>query len=202
MFRFFFSAVLIIYIPIILYLGYRLWQVVNYFIPSANKIAYWLLYLLLSLSFVLTRSVGRVLPDAISEVIESLGYYWLIGSMYLFMILIFLDIILLLSRLTKAPLPLRFTAPFRGITAIILVILILLYGSWNALNPRVINYNLEIPKKAGNIKELQVVMVSDLHLSKVVHNGRLKEMVDKINTLNPDLVLMPGDLIQRCPVFC
>jgi len=92
-------------------------------------------------------------------------------------------------------------APYKGLAAVILVIVTLLYGGWNAQNPRVVNYNLEIPKKAGEIQELQVVMVSDLHLSKVVHNGRLKEMVDKINALNPDLVLMPGDLIQDAQFF-
>jgi predicted MPP superfamily phosphohydrolase len=73
---------------------------------------------------------------------------------------------------------------------------IIVYGSWNARQVGTTGYNLNIGKSAGEIKQLHVVMVSDIHLGAVVDRPRLKAMVDRINLLNPDLVLLAGDTID------
>jgi len=40
-------------------------------------------------------------------------------------------------------------------------------------------------------------MVSDIHLGLVVDNDRLKEMVNRINELDPDIVFLAGDTIDE-----
>jgi uncharacterized protein len=40
-------------------------------------------------------------------------------------------------------------------------------------------------------------MVSDIHLGKIVGRFRFDQIVNKINQLKPDLVLLPGDLVDE-----
>ncbi len=41
-----------------------------------------------------------------------------------------------------------------------------------------------------------MVAVSDLHLGIIVDNHRLAELVTMINDLNPDIILLPGDIVD------
>jgi predicted MPP superfamily phosphohydrolase len=40
-------------------------------------------------------------------------------------------------------------------------------------------------------------MVSDIHLGEIMHNGRLMKLVKTIETLQPDILLLPGDVIDE-----
>ena len=55
---------------------------------------------------------------------------------------------------------------------------------------------LTINKKSP-LKELNIVIVSDVHLGTIVCNNHLERIVEKINSLNPDLILLPGDIIDE-----
>ncbi len=56
---------------------------------------------------------------------------------------------------------------------------------------------LTIAKQAGPLKQLHVVMVSDIHLGTIVHNGNLTKMVNMVNELKPDLILFAGDVFDE-----
>jgi predicted MPP superfamily phosphohydrolase len=77
------------------------------------------------------------------------------------------------------------------------VVGIVAYGAWNSRQIHVTRYDITIPKKAGNLKSLHIVGVSDIHLGTIIHNGRLTKMVDTINGLNPDLVFLAGDIVDE-----
>jgi len=57
--------------------------------------------------------------------------------------------------------------------------------------------SIEIPKNSRPLKEMNIVAVSDIHLGTIVGKSRLSKIVDKINALNPDLVLLPGDVVDE-----
>ena len=78
-----------------------------------------------------------------------------------------------------------------------LVGLILLAGHINSLMPRIRQLDLSIAKQAGTMKTVSIVAVSDVHLGTIVGRSRLDHIVDKINSLNPDLVLLPGDIVDE-----
>ncbi len=63
-------------------------------------------------------------------------------------------------------------------------------------NAVVTKYDLNINKIVSNKKTLKVIMVSDIHLGVIVDNNRLTDMVNKIRQLNPDIVFIPGDIID------
>lgn len=48
-------------------------------------------------------------------------------------------------------------------------------------------------------QDVRLVMISDVHLGKNLHAKFLRGLVDKINTLNADIVVIVGDLIDTKP---
>ncbi|TQR34722.1 metallophosphoesterase [Campylobacter sp. MIT 99-7217] len=58
----------------------------------------------------------------------------------------------------------------------------------------------KIELKIKNLKQnLRIAMISDVHLGKNLHEGFLAKLVDKINALEPDLVVIVGDFIDTKP---
>jgi hypothetical protein len=70
-------------------------------------------------------------------------------------------------------------------------------GHVNALTPRIKTLHLTIPKTVEGFDTLNVVAASDIHLGVIIGRKRLDSMVAKINALNPDLVLLPGDIVDE-----
>jgi predicted MPP superfamily phosphohydrolase len=67
----------------------------------------------------------------------------------------------------------------------------------NTLIPRVRSLEIDVIKPAVPLKQLKLVMVSDIHLGTIIQNGRLLQIVDMINELKPDVVMLPGDIVDE-----
>ncbi len=57
-------------------------------------------------------------------------------------------------------------------------------------------YSIELSKKSSNLDSLRIVIVSDIHLTQTTPDYWLNDRVVMINSLDPDIVLIPGDLID------
>jgi predicted MPP superfamily phosphohydrolase len=199
-----FAVMLIVFILIFgfanFYIGLRGWQGVGSRISFLNNKVYWILFWLIALSFILARFVERFVPATVGDFLNLIGGYWMAAMLYALIILPIVDIISLARR--KAAFIPRGIAEsdvikaYSGILVFALLIGILVYGTWNARNIKVSQYNIDMDKKAGSLKQLKIAMMSDLHLGTVVNNSRLSKMVDKINELKPDIVLIAGDIID------
>jgi predicted MPP superfamily phosphohydrolase len=77
------------------------------------------------------------------------------------------------------------------------VVIIVFAGYINALNPRVSKLNLDVKKAANGRPSLNIVFASDIHLGTIVGRQRFDKIVVKINELNPDIVLFPGDIVDE-----
>lgn len=75
------------------------------------------------------------------------------------------------------------------------VIIIILYGTINAKNAIITPYNIDLPKKSGKISKLQIALLSDIHLGNLM-DKRIDKLIDKINSIQPDIVLIAGDIID------
>ncbi len=62
-----------------------------------------------------------------------------------------------------------------------------------------INYSLN--KIPADLKNFKLVFISDLQADKYTDTKRLKNFIDKVNNLNPDLVLIAGDVITSTPDY-
>jgi predicted MPP superfamily phosphohydrolase len=54
-----------------------------------------------------------------------------------------------------------------------------------------------IRKSAGNYRELKIVGLSDLHLGENIDKNRLKQFIQQINSQNPDMVFIAGDIVDN-----
>ncbi len=193
------GAILLMYGGLNYYIGLRGWQALFSYVPFVSSKVYWLVFLLLSFSYLFSRLSEKFLPTALYEGLTLIGAYWLAFMWYFLLVITALDLLRLLDRwLRLVPIDIkRNLNPAMGLAVILLVVGIVSYGAWNARHPQVNHYDLTIAKQAGSLKQLHVVMVSDIHLGTIVHNGNLTKMVNMVNELKPDLILFAGDVFDE-----
>jgi predicted MPP superfamily phosphohydrolase len=116
---------------------------------------------------------------------------------YLLLAVLMVDVIRLINHWTGIVPQCFYKSPTQiGIGVLLLILVILIYGTWNANHPVIRNYNVSINKKAV-LDEMKIVVVSDIHLGWIVGVDRIAYMVKTINSLQPDLVLIAGDTIDE-----
>ncbi|MFA6033387.1 MAG: metallophosphoesterase [Myxococcota bacterium] len=88
----------------------------------------------------------------------------------------------------------RITAVFIGVFALTMGI----YG-FCAARFMVQTTVLDLPVKGlpAALDGFRVVQVSDIHIGVIVRNGKVRDLVEKINSLSPDLVVITGDLADE-----
>lgn len=198
----------IILIILILLLYTSLWHYIGkkgskilFYEKSSSKI-YWTIFWFVAFSFIL----AVILRSTISVNNKLIGGLTTVGavSMALFFYLIILFPLTDLMKFIFNKFGYRGTlrnylSMFygRGISIFIVVLIIFCFGFWHANNQSVTNYKLSINKKAGNIKTLNVVMVSDVHMGIMVRENGLNKMVNSINKLKPDIVFFCGDMVDE-----
>lgn len=78
-----------------------------------------------------------------------------------------------------------------------LVALSAAYGMFKALGaPREARYRIDRRARYGAGKRARLVQISDVHLGLTLGTAWLSALVDRINALEPDLVLITGDLLD------
>jgi uncharacterized protein len=78
----------------------------------------------------------------------------------------------------------------------ICALLITGYGFYNNNKPVVKNYNVTVPQKESTLKSLKVVCIADLHLKEMTSKKFLRKLTAEINNLQPDIIVIPGDVIE------
>lgn len=178
------------------YIGLRIWQAFSIFLAPYKRI-YWIVFWLIAVAFILARLGERFLGTFNGKWLAIVGGYWLAVMYYLFLIFILLDLFKLLNRWLKI-VPDGFQNNIiLSIGILLIVVSLMLFGTWNARNPQISHYDLKINKSTPNLTDLHLVMVSDIHLGNIVDNERLADMVRRINELEPDVVLFAGDVVDE-----
>lgn len=195
------GLVFVLYGTLSYYIGMRGWQHLGRHVPFLSSKVYWFFFWFIAFSYLGVRFVEKYLPFGLHRILTYVGAYWLAAMFYFILILSVIDLLRLLNKwlgflpqnLTRA----AWLSPVPGLAVLMVVSGILAYGTWNARNPQVTGYHVNIPKQAGDLRQLRVAVVADLHLGTLVSNDRLNKMVGMINGLKPDLVLMTGDIFDE-----
>ena len=196
----FFLIVFSLYGLINLYIGIRGWQLLDAAPPW--RIAYLFSFLLLAFSYIAGRFLERASFSLLSEALVWIGSYWLAAMLYFFLIILLID----LTRLILVLLPLvpadtleliRANRNWLLLGIVGMVAAFLVIGHWNAATPRVRPIELRISKRFNSGQPLKIAVASDIHLGTIIGRARLNRIVETINTLDPDLVLFPGDIVDE-----
>jgi predicted MPP superfamily phosphohydrolase len=192
--------VLLLYSAINFYIGIRGWQSLRRKLSLIFSISYLFIFSFFALSYPLGSFIQKLSPSTLGDTLLLTGSFWLGMIYYLFLFTLFIDILRFIDTY-KPFLPLKLKQHSLRVAATVFLVTtcLIAYGTWNARHPVTINYEITIPKTAGtsSLETLQVVMVSDIHLGQIVDNRRLKRLVNRINQLEPDIVLIPGDIIDN-----
>ncbi len=128
-----------------------------------------------------------------------IGYY-AIFVFYVFLIILGLHILLLINRLIKIVPDIILKKKLLLLATIFFIIIcgvsILVIGTHINNNPLIKKYSITIPKKSSSLSSLKVISVSDLHLKNLTMSIFLKKLVDKIRSEEPDIIFLPGDIVE------
>ncbi len=199
-FAIFFAVALAIYGLINYYVLLRGWELLAGH-PLLRQYAIGL-GMVLALSFILGRVLERIRLTWFSTLLVWLGAFWLGAMTYFLLFALGIDI-LRLSNFVVPWFP-RFIRLYpqqtndwiAGVVTVTVGLTVFL-GFVNARFPRIRTLNLSIPKSVKATNTLNIVAVSDIHLGTIIGKARLKKIVGIINSLNPDLVLLPGDVFDE-----
>lgn len=168
--------------------------------PGARRI-FVVLFIGLALLFPAGRVLSALARGRLSAILVEAGSFQLAVMLYGFLAVLAVDLV----RLANAFVPFlpktlaagARTGPalFAGVAGAIVITI--LAGAWNATRLRTVGLDLGVPRMAGAADRLTVVVASDLHLGTLVGPSRLEKVVDRINSLNPDVVVLPGDIVDE-----
>jgi predicted MPP superfamily phosphohydrolase len=71
------------------------------------------------------------------------------------------------------------------------------YAYWEARNIEVTRVEIPLRHLPPDLDGLSVVQISDVHYGMLHENGRLSDIVRRVNDLSPDLVVITGDLVDE-----
>jgi predicted MPP superfamily phosphohydrolase len=196
----FFSIFFAVYGLVNLYILVRGWQSIP---PGSSlKTPYLIFFLFVSLSFIAGRFIENVWTSAVSNLLIWIGSFWLAAMLYLFLAIVLLDILRLINHwlpvlpswVIRYPLQAKqWTAlSMMGVTAVLLIV-----GHLNTLTPRIRTLDILLSKNIRGLKTLNIVVASDIHLGTLVGRTRLDRIAARINELKPDLILLPGDIVDE-----
>ena len=132
---------------------------------------------------------------------NTIGSFWMGMMLYIILMLALIDLLRLFNYffnffpdLIEKNKILSGRIAFAGVLSITLVIII--YGFFNARNIKVIEENVFLDKLDKDKNPFTIVQVSDVHLGRTINQKRLFEIANKVNSLNPDIVVFTGDLVD------
>lgn len=191
--------IVIPYALINFYAGKKLKKVFSFINSERKNAVFWIIFILFASIYIFSRLLKDILSQSIQNKIQLIGYYWLAFLMYFIMFTIIIDILqFIINKIRKSRnVNLKETGnSYFYILAVFLAIILILYGSIHAQSTKVNHYSVNINKNAGNIKKLNVVMVSDIHIGAIINKQRVDKMVTEINKLNPDIIFIAGDTVD------
>ena len=183
---------------------FSLYFILNYFIgkgilkgfniiTNISPLIFWIVFWTLSSFYILSMLFNKHLPQDLTDLFSLIGSYWLGLLMYTSLAFPILWLINFIFKRASF-----FNNRFYTIETILIAlifIIVIIIGSYNAKSSYVKSVDIDIDKE-GFKEPLNIVMVSDIHLGNIIKNNRLKTMVTEINELNPDLVIIAGDIID------
>ncbi|MGC8596098.1 MAG: metallophosphoesterase [Candidatus Kryptoniota bacterium] len=158
-------------------------------------------FIFLAISFIASVFLERADIVVIGRPLSWIGGFWLGAFVYFLLILGAIDFVRLINRFLQifpGLIILPSTRYFHNtaVIAVIFVIILVVYGFVNSHIIRVRTIDISIPKKGGKYTTLNIVAASDIHLSSIIGRNRIESIVNKINSLSPDVVLLPGDILD------
>jgi uncharacterized protein len=188
---------LILLSPLIVYVCFRVRRLIAR--KHVRNIATGFFVLLLA-GYPLAESLSHNAGSGWAKYPMIAGYCSLPFLLYLVLIVIVSD--LALGILQQTTILRKETVRRPGFSAIRLLLLFLIptvivfAGVLNNNRLRVEEYSVEVPRRSSKLSQLKIAFASDFHLGQITNPRFMERFVEKLNDLNPDIVLIGGDVLE------
>lgn len=187
----FFIVFFALYTLINFYIGLRGWQSLEAY--SYLRSWYLIFFIYMASSYIISKIFQKQLPDLIYMILETSGSFWFAMMLYFFIAIVLVDI----SRLAGFKYTDYNQAKALAFSAVILLTLIIMaVGFYNTRNPILRKLDVTIKTKGDFTGVINAVLISDIHLSTINNDRFARQLTDRINALNPDIVFIAGDLVD------
>lgn len=184
---------------ITLFIGtvYLLLSAIGYFyyrcnLPWGRSPTFGLAYLLLAANAILSRVLSPALPHILIKLSAWLEGLWLAFSYYTLLLAMLHLLLWLAGKLGGKPLP----AAKIAAAGCAVICLFVAWGSYRAFHP-VVRTEKIVTEKLAKGQSYKMVLLTDIHLGRVLGRSYAERLTERINALQPDLVLMAGDIIDE-----
>ncbi len=136
-----------------------------------------------------------------AKVLAYVGYTWM-GLLFLFFCAsLFVDFLRLAAWLTRIVFKVdifgtALANPHGFFAALIVTVLVTIYGFFEALNIQTEHCVLKTSKLTEHDGPVRIVQISDVHLGLIVREGRLARILEKVKEASPDIFVSTGDLVD------
>ena len=179
---------------------YLFFRIMYLFIPKKYRYIYILIYVIVVIIYPVAERYSHREMNFFIQLLSTISGYILPFFLYMFLIVVVFDIFLLFNRfLGLVSAEKRKSYPFRfyALSAMILLSLIIVsYGVINLNTMRFSKYQVTIPKKKSETETLKIAFVSDIHIKQNTSIRYIEQFVRKVNSLQPDLLLFGGDIVE------
>ena len=147
-------------------------------------IAFYILLFLLSFSYPLTIMLERYRPMSLTKIFYRIASIWIGVAFFSIFIFLIYGLIAILFTFN------------RQIGSAIVISFIIIMSFISLLNGRKLNVKFVDIEIKGLKKEWRIVHLSDLHIGAIHQKKYLERVVEQTNSLNSDVVVITGDLVD------
>ena len=182
----FFIGIVDLLLSTIGYLYYR------HNLPWGRSSWFTLAYLLLTLNAIVSRALSPTLPHFLVKLSAWAEGLWVAFGYYTLLFALVHFVLWLIFKL------LPFTLPLDKIAMVTLVAscLTVTFGSLRAFTPVVRTEHI-VTNKLPAGTSYRLALISDVHLGRILGRSYAEKLVQRVNQLEPDAVLIAGDLIDE-----
>lgn len=150
---------------------------------------------------VIVRYTEKAGYESSARIMAYVGYMWLAYIFLFCSISIILDFYRLfiygLDLIIKKDIAFLNISPrISFLIPLFLSLFISVYGYFEAKNIRIEKITIRTPKLSPEIGALRIVQISDLHIGLIMRGERLKQIAQKVQDVQPDILVSTGDLFD------
>lgn len=154
-------------------------------------------YLLLAVNAAAARMLPEALPITILKISSWLSGFWIAFIYYSLWLALLHTLVWGFKKIFSLK---RISTVKIAVIGLPLILCFLLYGSFKAFQPVVRTENLVTDKLTAGEK-YKIVLVSDIHLGRILGKDYAENLVQQINAQQPDIILMAGDIVDEKLIF-
>ncbi len=195
-----FAIFLVMFALILTVSHFYMFERINYFLqltPIPRRYTA-LLFGALPCLILVSLPLMKILPRFAGAVLIWIVYPWMGIAFILFATLVAADILWVILQLipigAQPELKLQYDL---GITALGVTGVLCGFAIWKGLaSVAVKKITVRLSRLPASFEGFRIVQISDVHIGSQINGKWLQKVVDKINALNPDLIVITGDLVD------